>query len=165
MDLTTFESNDLGIHCLEHGQTQPFSTAGDLNAKKTYVNARPRYFSVGKDVIEIKIQISILRSVTGEDQSLNSDTARDRGSIWKGWYSKYPIESRKFRLSHLPAIAKDFEHVWELVGVDAEVISDIKLDEIDHQIRGLIYYSNKAPVPEVRTRGTLPCELSTNDDA
>jgi hypothetical protein len=163
MDLTTFKSNDLGIHCPEHGQCQPFSTAGDLNAKRTSVNVKPRYFSVGKDVIEIKIQMSILRSVTAEDQSLNRDTARVRGSIWKGWYLKHPIESRKFRLSHLPGIAKAYEHVWELVGVDAEVISDSTLNEIDHQIRDLVYHSNKAPVPEVRTRGAVPSELSTNE--
>jgi hypothetical protein len=40
----------------------------------------PRYFSFGTDVIELKIQMSILRLVTGE--SLDRDTARVGGSIW-----------------------------------------------------------------------------------
>jgi hypothetical protein len=83
--LMSSESNELRIHCLEHGQGKSFLTTGDLKATKTSVTAMPRYFSFGTDVINIKIQMSIMRSVTGQqDRSLDHDTSINRGSLWKG---------------------------------------------------------------------------------
>jgi hypothetical protein len=46
----------------------------------------------------------------------------------KGWYLKFPADSRQFRSSHFSAIAKAYDHVWEL---DDEVNSDRTLNEID----------------------------------
>jgi hypothetical protein len=60
------ESNELNILCLEHGQRKPFLTMGDLKAAET-VTAVPRYFTFGADVVDIEMQMLILRSVTGED--------------------------------------------------------------------------------------------------
>jgi hypothetical protein len=61
IDLMSSESNELSIHCLEHGNKESFSTTGDSKATKTSVTAQPRYFSFGTDVIiDLKIQMSIL---------------------------------------------------------------------------------------------------------
>jgi hypothetical protein len=93
----------------------------------------------------------ILQLVTGDDQSLDRDTARVRGSL------KYPAESRQFRSSHLPAIANAYDHVWES---DDVVISDRTLNEIEHQIRDLIRHSNKAPMVQVIISDAVFPELS-----
>jgi hypothetical protein len=71
IDLKSSESNELNIHCLEHGERDLFLTTGDLKSAETTVTAVPRYFSFGADVVDIKIQMSILRSVTGEDPYLD----------------------------------------------------------------------------------------------
>jgi hypothetical protein len=38
------ESNQLSVHCLQHGKGEPFLTAGDLKATKASVIQVPRYF-------------------------------------------------------------------------------------------------------------------------
>ena len=68
---------------------------------------------------------------------------------------KYPRESRQFRSSHLPAIARAYNHVWDLV-LDDGVIPDRMLNEISAQIRNLIFQSNRAPVTQARIRVPLP---------
>ena len=93
IDLKSRESNELNIHCLEHGQRELFFMTGDLKAAETTVTAVPRYFSFGQDVIDIKLQMSILWSVTGEDPYLDRETAINRGSLWKGWYLNKARES------------------------------------------------------------------------
>jgi hypothetical protein len=162
--LKSRESNELNIHCLEHGQRELFFTTGDLKAAETTVTAVPRYFSFGQDVIDIKLQMSILRSVTGEDPYLDRETAINRGSLWKGWYLNKARESRQFVLHHLPIIARKYVHVWGLEFIlvdDNDVISQHFLRQIDDQIRKLIHYSNQAPVAQLRTSGALPMDSST----
>jgi hypothetical protein len=44
IDLMSSQINQFGIHCLQHGDTTLFSTAGDLSTTKTSVTAKPRYF-------------------------------------------------------------------------------------------------------------------------
>jgi hypothetical protein len=115
IDLKSSESNELNIHCLEHGQHNSFLTTGDLKAAETAVTAAvPRYFSFGADVVDIKMQMPILRSDTGEYPYLDRETAINRGSLWKGWYLNKSRDSRQFLLHHLPAIACKYVQVWGL---------------------------------------------------
>jgi hypothetical protein len=116
---------------------ESFSTTGDLKATKTSVTTQPRYFSFGTDaIIDIKIQMSILQSVTGEDPYLDRDTAMKRASLWKGWYLQAANNSRQFVMHHLPTIACDFVHVWELVELSVvdDVIPQRLLNQIGDQI-------------------------------
>jgi hypothetical protein len=154
IDLKSRESNELNIHCLEHGQRESSFTTGDLKAAETTVTAVPRYFSFGADVIDIKIQMSILRSVTGKDPYLDRETAINRGSLWKGWYLNKARDSRQFVLHHLPVIASNYVHVWVLEWILADnddVISPHLFRQVDDQIRKLIHFSNQAPVAQLRT--------------
>jgi hypothetical protein len=82
--LKSSESNELNIHFLEHSQREPFLTTGDLKTAGTTATAVPRYFSFGADVVDIKMHVSILRSVTGEDPYLDQETAFNRSSLWEG---------------------------------------------------------------------------------
>jgi hypothetical protein len=87
-----------------------------------------------------------------------------RASLWKGWYLQTANDSRQFVMHHLPAIANNYVHVWELVEllvVDEDVIPQCLLHQIGDQIRCLIHYSNKAPVAQLRNSGAVPLELST----
>jgi hypothetical protein len=129
----------------------------------------PRYFSFGADdvvVIDIKIQMSILRFVTGEDTHLDAVTASQRSSLWKGWYLKYPPrESRQFILNHLPDVARQHGHVWGLrAGVEDEVIGESTLVFIRDQIRDLINCSNQAPVAQVRIRNKTDRPAEDKED-
>jgi hypothetical protein len=152
IDVLSRESNQLSIHCLQHGKGEPFSTTGDLKATKASVIQIPRYFSFGTDVIDIKIQMSILRSVTGKDPNLDPATAIKRASLWKGWYLRTPNNSRQFVLQHLPAIAREYAHAWGLAELiaDDDAIPPRLLQQIGDQIRSLLHYSNTAPVARLR---------------
>jgi hypothetical protein len=101
----------MSIHCLEHDDEGKLFSTGGLKVAKTSITAsitaKPRYFSFGKDsVIDIKIQRSILQSVTGEDPYLDHDTAINRAaSLWKGWYLRKATDSRQFVLNFLSDVA------------------------------------------------------------
>jgi hypothetical protein len=64
---------------------------------------------------------------------------------------------------HLPAIARDYIHVWELdelLVVEEDMIPQRLLHQIGDQIRSLIHYSNKARVARLRNSGAVPLESS-----
>ena len=135
-----------------------------MSTTKTSVTAKPRYFSSGAHVIDIKTQMSILQSVTGKDPYLDPVIATSRASLWKGWYSKQAIDSRKFIRDHLPAIASKYILVWDLEGIlDAqEVMPQHFLYRIGDQIRNLIHCSNLAPTKQLRSSGFVVLESSVD---
>jgi hypothetical protein len=113
---------------------------------------RDHVFSFGTDVIDIEIQMSILRSVTDKDPNLDPAAAIKRASLWKGWYLRTPNDSRQFLLQHLPAIACEYAHTWGLAELiaDDDAIPPRLLQQIGDQIRSLLHYSNTTPVARLR---------------
>jgi hypothetical protein len=96
--------NDFNIHLMEHGKREAFATDRlDRLAAAGKVNRAPRWFSFGLHCMDIKKQLQIMKSVTGEAPTMDKATAERRKATWLAWHDNVP--EQEFKRRHLPTIA------------------------------------------------------------
>jgi len=104
--------NPLNIHYCPHGSDESFPA--DALKSLSMISRQPRYFSFGPDTVEIKMQLSIVKLVIGEDSTLDEETAKRHQQLWKGWYLKEREACVVFERDDLPVIVQCFPSIWNV---------------------------------------------------
>ena len=76
--------NELHIYYSYHGDKEQFPP--DLLSDSPSGLMQPRFFSFGTSTVQIATQLTIVRLVTGDDLTLDEETAKRRQKLWKRWY-------------------------------------------------------------------------------
>eukprot|EP00978_Attheya_sp_CCMP212_P032757 scaffold129363_cov50-Attheya_sp.AAC.1 len=96
--------------------------------------------------MEIKTQIAIMKTVTGEAPRMDKATAEKRKNIWVAWYHKE--STQEFEMSqHLPTIARQFHDELDVViPADDDISKQIDpkiLESVAQEIRHIILACNR----------------------
>jgi hypothetical protein len=121
MDLAQGVPNAFDIHLLTHGKKEAFST--NRLAARTKVNHASCWFSFGLDQMNIKKQLKIMKSVTGEAPRMDKAIAEWRKATWLAWYQGKDL-GQEFKMSHLPTIARQYCDEWDAKIPENEDISN-----------------------------------------
>jgi hypothetical protein len=142
--------NSFNIHIFRHGKKEAFTT-NRLAANKK-VNREPRWFSFGLKQMDIKKQLLIMKSVTGEATCFEV-----------GWTS-CDVSTREFEESHLPFIAHQCRDEWEAKMPADDGMSSTRIDAqilrgVAKEIRAILVAGDQNRISRTRrSHGRLPNE-------
>jgi hypothetical protein len=159
MDLEQGRSNAFNVHLLKHGRKEAFAT--DRLATVTKSNHVPCWVSFGLDQMDIKKQLKIMKSVTGEAPRMDKATSERRKATWLAWYQDKEL-GQEYNLSHLPTIARQYCDKWEAKIPEnddrSKRLDSHILQRIAIEIRLIHVACNRIP-RRTRSDGLLPREV------
>ena len=146
------QENDLNVSYTSYGSKEQFSTS-KLEIALPTVSYQPRYFAIGKGFrVHIQNQFMLLKAVTGEDNTLDSDTRKRRQKTWKAWYLKDKENGFSlYEKEDIPVLARKFAEWWpELFIQKADCINSSQSKAVGEQIQAMLVACNSAPGCDTR---------------